>query len=195
MVSKVRNGVLVLALLWMNSAFATLITFDDHANVPTGNGEVVGTEWISRGLLLTTPSLALNVGCGVPAPCLGADQTSVSDFNGIIRGTFVVPGTLVPTSVLSLGIEFCCEEFVRPPGFDDQTITSIFDMSGGLLAQIFDSDFFFASTVPIGSFSVDLGSDAMLGLSFNQVPEPASLGLMLVGLLGAGMFSKRRRWA
>jgi hypothetical protein len=194
MVSKVRNGVLVLALLWMNSAFATLITFEDRTNVPTGNGEVVGTEWISRGLLLTTPSLALNVGCGAPNPCLGADQTNVSDFNGIINGSFVVPGTLLPTSVFSLGIEFCCEAFLRPPGFDDQTITSIFDTSGGLLARIFDTDFFFASAVPIGSFSVDFGSDAMLGLRFN-VPEPGSLSMLLLGLLGVLMLSKRRRCA
>lgn len=194
MVSKVRNGVLVLVLLWMNSAFATLVTFDDRTNIPTANGEVVGTEWTSRGLLLTTPSLALNVGCGVPTPCLGADQASVSDFNGIINGSFVVPGTLLPTSVFSLGIEFCCEDFLRPPGFDDQTITSIFDTSGGLLARIFDTDFLFASAVPIGSFSVDFGSDAMLGLRFN-VPEPAPLGMLLLGLVGVLMLSKRRRCA
>ena len=194
MVSKVRNGVLVLALLWMNSAFATLVTFEDRTNIPTANGEVVGTEWISRGLLLTTPSLALNVGCGAPNPCLGADKTNVSDFNGIINGSFVVPGTLLPASVFSLGIEFCCEDFLRPPGFDDQTITSIFDTSGGLLARIFDTDFFFASAVPIGSFSVDFGSDAMLGLRFN-VPEPGSLSMLLLGLLGVVMLSKRRRCA
>lgn len=87
-----------------------------------------------------------------------------------------------------------CADFLRPPGFDDQTITSIFDTSGGLLARIFDTDFFFASAVPIGSFSVDFGSDAMLGLRFN-VPEPGSLGMLLLGLLGVLMLSKRRRCA
>jgi len=193
--TKLRSGLLLLALLWMNSAFATLITFADRANVPTGNGEVLGTEWISRGLLLTSPTLALNVGCGIPTPCLGADQSSVSDFNGIINGSFVVPGTLLPSSVFSLGIEFCCEDFERPPGFDDLTITSIFDTSGGLLAQIFDNDFFFTSTVAIGSFSVDFGSDAMLGIRFNGVPEPAPVGLLLTGLLALLLVPKRRRCA
>jgi len=194
-VSKLWSGLLLLTLLWMNSAFATLITFEDRANVPTGNAEVNGTEWISKGLLLSSPTLALNVGCGVPVPCLGADQSTVSDFNGIINGSFVVPGTLLPTSVFSLGIEFCCEDIARPPGFDAITITSIFDTSGGLLAQIFDNDFFFSSAVAIGSFSVNFGSDAMVGIRFNSVPEPASLGLVLMGLLGALLLSKRRRCA
>lgn len=191
MVSKLRNGVLALALLWMNSAFATLITFDGLTNGPTANGEVDGTEWISQGLLLTSPTLALNVGCGSPASCLGADLSSISDFNGTINGFFVVPGTLLPSTVFSLGIEFCCEEFARPPGFDDQTITSIYGTSGTLLARIFDTDFFFESTVPISSFSVDFGSDAMLGLRFNAVPEPASFGLMLLGLACALTLSRR----
>jgi hypothetical protein len=195
MVSKLRSGLLLLSLLWMNSAFATLITFEGRANDPTRNGEVLGTEWLSRGLLLTSPTLALNVGCGDPVPCLGADQSSVSDFNGILNGRFVVPGTLLPSSVFSLGIEFCCEDFDRPPGFDDVTITSIFDTSGGLLARIFDDDFFFTSTRAIGSFSVDFGSDAMLGIRFNSLPEPAPLGLVLMGLLGALLLPKRRRCA
>lgn len=38
MVSKLRSGLLRLALRWMDSAFATLITFEDRINVPTGNG-------------------------------------------------------------------------------------------------------------------------------------------------------------
>jgi len=194
-VSKLRSGLLLLTMLWVNSAFATLITFDDRANVPTGNGEVTGTEWIGKGLLLSSPTLALNVGCGIPAPCLGADQSSVSDFNGIINGSFVLPGTLLPTSVFSLGIEFCCEDVERPPGFDAITITSIFDTSGGLLAQIIDTDFLFKSAVAIGSFSVNFGSDAMVGIRFNDVPEPAPLGLVVMGLLGALLLPKRRRCA
>ena len=193
MVSKLRNGLLVVALLWMNSAFATLITFEGLTNNPLGNGEVDGSEWISRGLLLSSPTLALNVGCGIPAPCLGADLSSISDFSGTINGSFVVPGTLLPTSVFSLGIELCCVAADRPPGVDDQTITSIYGISGALLARIFDTDFFFASTVPIGSFSVDFGSDAMVGLRFNEVPEPGSFGLLLLGLAGAVTFSRRRR--
>lgn len=190
MSSKLRNGFLAVALLWMNSAFATLITFADLTNDPAANGEVDGTEWISHGLLLTSPSL--NVGCGAPA-CLGADQNSISDFNGTIHGSFVVPGSMVPSAVFALGMEFCCEGLARPPGFDDQTITSIFSTSGALLAQILDADFFFQSAVPIGSFAVDFGSDAMLSLRFNQVAEPASLGLMLMGLLGAMTLARRRR--
>lgn len=189
MVSKLKKGLLLIALFWMNSAFATLITFDHLINNPSANREVAGTEWISQGLRLASPTLGLNVGCGIPVSCLGADKTSVADFNGIIDGSFTVPGT-----VFSLGIQFCCEDFERPPGFDDKTITSIFDTSGMLLAQIFDTDFLFRSRVPIGSFSVDLGSDALLGLRFNEVAEPASFGLLLLSLCALLLF-KRRRWA
>ena len=61
-------------------------------------------------------------------------------------------------------------------------------------SRIFDTAFFFASAVPIGSFSIDFGSDAMLGLRFN-VPERGSLGMLLLGLLCVLMLSKRRRCA
>lgn len=185
MVSKARIGLLALALLWMNSAFATRIDFGHLTNDPTARGEVLGTEWLARGLLLSSPTLGLNVGCGFPTTCLGADQSSMSDFNGRINGSFL-------TNVFALSIEFCCEELERPPGFDDRTITSIFDTSGGLLAQIFDTDFLFQSAVPIGSFSVDFGSDAMLGLKFNEVAEPGALGMLLMSLLPLLALRRRR---
>ena len=51
------------------------------------------------------------------------------------------------------------------------------------------------STQAIGSFSVDFGSDAMLGIRFNSLPEPAPLGLVLMGLLGALLLPKRLRCA
>jgi len=40
-------------------------------------------DWVTATIAPGT-TLALNVGCGVPVPCLGADQSTVSDFNGII---------------------------------------------------------------------------------------------------------------
>jgi hypothetical protein len=187
MASKLSSGLLALALLWAGSASATRIAFDDLTNIPyanpNSNGEVDGTEWIPKGLLLSSPTLALNVGCGTPVSCLGADRVSISDFNGRIDGSFVIPGSVLPAPVFSLGIDFCCEEFDRPAGLDDQTITSIFGTTGTLLARIFDTDFFFRSAVPIGSFSVDFAADAMLGLRFNEVPEPASFGLLLMSVL------------
>jgi hypothetical protein len=193
MVSMFRNGLLVLALLWTNSAFATLITFDNLTNIPytnpDSNGEVDGTEWLASGLLLTSPTLALNVGCGLPVSCLGADDTAISDFNGTIHGSFVG----LSAGVFSLGIEFCCEEFELPKGFDDRTITSIYSTSGTLLAQLFDASFFFKSAVPIGSFSVDFGTDAMLSLRFNEVPEPGPLALLLLSLLVVPTLARRAR--
>ena len=192
MIAKLRNGLLAVALLWVNSAFATVITFEGLTNDPTANHEVNGTEWIAQGLMLASPTLGLNVGCGVPTPCLGADLATISDFNGTINGSFVVPGTLLPNGVYSLGIEFCCEELIRPPGFDDLTITSIFSTSGTLLARILDTDFLFMSAVPIGSFSVDFGTDAIRGIRFN-VAEPGSLGLLLTGLLAGLALIRRRR--
>lgn len=190
--NKLKNGLLALALLWANGAFATAVTFAGAINDPTANHEVNGTEWISQGILLASPTLGLNVGCGVPAPCLGADLATVSDFNGTIKGSFVLPGTLLPSAVHTLGIEFCCEDLIRPPGFDDLTITSIFSTTGALLAQILDTDFTFISAVPIGSFSVDFGSDAIQGIRFN-VPEPGTLGLLLTSLLAGLALVRRRR--
>jgi hypothetical protein len=82
---------------------------------------------------------------------------------------------------------------------------ALFDVSGGLAASYFDtngendgSDFVFSSsfniTGDIPGYPIS-GTGQLNGDSSIPVPEPATIGLMGIGLVGLGFMSRRRRKA
>jgi hypothetical protein len=160
------------------------VTLDFRSGTPGGvrifdtlgtGGEVTGQEWKSRGIIFSSPTLQLNVGCGSGSPCLGADKISPDDFRGTLGGQFVVPNTTIPSFVSSLSIDFCCEANF-PPG----STTTLLGPTGNVVAVL-------QGDVPtrsgtFGKFSIDLAFDAIGTLSYG-----GSLGGSLVSLSGGGV--------
>lgn len=191
-------GINCLLLACVPTAGATVISFSGYTNIPgltrNSNGEVNGTEWIDQGLLITTPDLALNIGCrSLVSACLGADLISPSDFQGTIVGTAVDPKTTVQTAWSFLAIDFCCADYFTDGTPRHTTTTSVFDVMGGLIAQFTNTDVYLFSDRPIGSFAANLGNDGIYSLEFEPLTEPGSLYLFGFGLMGLAWVIHRRR--
>jgi hypothetical protein len=173
---------LVLLAAAARPARAVTVDFRHLTDAGGADGEIVGNEFVAQGLLLSViDGIALNVGCGNIETCLGADSVAVDDFQGAIRGTFVVPGTTAPASVLNLQIDFCCTELMPAP-----TSTTLFDARGNVVGQFTDGDVAYLGSTPVAAFETHLGYDAMSTLSYSPageaVPEPGSLVLLAGGL-------------
>jgi len=170
MVGAFRGTLIAATLLCVasTSAHAVTISFAGLTDNP-GNGEVAGNEFNGQGFMFSTPTLALNVGCGSGSACLGADLTTVNDFRGTLIGTFVVPATAVPAIATDLQINYCCE------ANSGSTNTRVYGPGNVLVATFTDSDVSYLGQVI--RFEVDLGFDAMRSLTYaNLAPEACGNG-------------------
>ena len=132
----------------------------------------------SMGLTLTTVGgLGFNVGCGTTTEnCLGADQASVSDFNGYIHGVFTAPsGTFGIMEV------------------NDRSLVNLYDAGSSFIGSY--SSTFNYSGAPVSFFDVFLNVDAMYTVTFDPstaTPEPGTLGMLGAGLLGVAFLLRRK---
>lgn len=185
------------------SAHATVIDFQTAGliNNTSSNGEITGSEFNSSGLDLSTPDLALNVGCSsLPegSQCVGADFVSINDFDGTIVGNFVLPDTSIDAFVDTLSIELCCvgppDAQQTTPGFT--TVTELFDFNDFLITSFFGS-FTYEGDTPVSYFKTHLDFNAIDTVSFTNlgaaIPEPSTFGLFAIGLAGLGVMTRRRR--
>lgn len=187
MVRKVISAIAVGFVLFASgSATATTINF---ASTPTN------TTYLSSGLLLGSSDGGYVIGsCGAGSVgCLG----NVSPiFSGWLDFTFVAPNTTNQASTNMVSFIMCRSCDGRP------SFADVFDSSGAFLAQIdmnvssldvADHTFSFAAA-DIGRVRVTLGFDAVESITFGDaaaIPEPATLVLVSLGLLGLGV-SRRK---
>jgi hypothetical protein len=188
---SIRRACLTLLLTALAlPGLADTIDFRHLPDVPGAGGEIEGHEFADQGLQLTLlDGLSFNVGCGTIVSCLGADRAAADDFEGSFRGSFVMPDTGAPMSVLSFEIDFCCSTLKPFP-----TITRLFGSDGQLLGVFSDGDVAYFGQTPVASFETTLGYDAMSTMSFERyspaVPEPTTFALVLGGV---GVLLARRR--
>jgi len=104
------------------------VDFDGFPNDLLGNGEITGNEFIAQGVVFSTPGLNLNIGgtVGSPPNSLGADKTSVNDFDGDIVFEFI-------DECVSSDVEF----LIQNPPFS----ATAFDINGNPLATLVGSPF------------------------------------------------------
>lgn len=197
MVRKFAVAALLLASQWVAAAPITnsatglaaptyTITFDEHA---LASGSVVTNEFAPEGITFS-PNL-----CYSP-------QTGFPNINGADVGNFVCTGAPNPTSfVMSL-----------TPGRTDVAFAMVSNGSrwlfeallGGVVQESFGAivdtsanNFFGFTGVAMDGIRIT-GQDFMLidnvqlGQATGQLPEPVSMSLVALALVGAGAASRRR---
>lgn len=145
------------------------------ANDPAMGGDFAGNEFESVGISFSTPSLQLNLGCGTPTPCLGADNTA-NDFNGILVSTFTQCG--VPSAVSALHVRVV-NEF-------QASWTRLYSIDGSLVAEYFGS-FSHTGGTPVARCETQLNTDAWDCVIYTLVEPPGpwcDLGNALAGTNG-----------
>ncbi len=143
--------------------------------VPGLGGELVGDEFAALGILFSTPDLQLNVGCGNPDNCLGADRFG-NDFTGRLVATFTDGGAPAAVSAISVTVS---NDF-------NGSFTQLFAADGSVVAQFVDS-FSYAGPTPVARVQTNLATDAWRSVTFTLAGGTApwcDLGLALAGTAG-----------
>lgn len=182
-------GVAIMALGTVGAAQASTITFDTFGGFGT---TVTGNEWISDGIVFSTPDNRLGFGTttGSQFNSLGAHQTNGDDFSGSIIGQFI-------NNQFATDLKFLIFNTFNP--------VKAFDINGNLLTTI----------SPIGSFDqiVDFSGfqvnrfettgslyaidDVSYGSlqSSQPVPEPFTTGGSVVALTFGWLMKREQKAA
>lgn len=177
----------IFVLTFVGAAQATVITFDEYVNNPSSGGEVNGTEWLSDGILFSTPDAQLNIGgtTGSSPNSLGANiNTGTNDFSGSIYFEFINNNFVTDLSFTIFNTPFQASAYdlggnLLNTIYSNSDFTQIFDFSGYMVHSVMVSGTFYA---------ID---DVTYGNS-NPVPEPSTIILLGSGLAGLAFWRRRK---
>jgi hypothetical protein len=146
----------------------------------TGTVDILFTGGVATGLVVQGTKFWVDITSGT------SNLSSI--FTSFTASGVAVTGT-APTSITTgLGGQACYESTISPTLATAHGIADAVCTTGG------QSSSFFLTLVAPDTFSASNGS---IGVTFSlaSTPEPASFGMLLLGLVGLGLFSIRRNGA
>jgi len=186
MSSKLGLFLTLATLTFSSIASATIIDFDDYKNNSSGNGELIGTEYSDLGVEFSTTGLALNIGATVGSGpnSLGADASSTNDFDGDIIIQFLNNSYVTDLAFTIFNTPFSASAF-------DVNGKLLSTLSGGSFTSTFDFSGFDVSRVEISGAFYAIDDVSFGKLISASVPEPSTLALLALGIVGIGSLRKK----